>query len=72
MTQEEILRGLKENYSLHDTLLRKNYDVPEDLMKDIKAMEKQYAEEVVLPQLEQHSTCFIPINIKANDYYMYI
>lgn len=55
MTQEEILRVLKESYSLYDTLLRKNYDVPEDLLKDIKALEKLYAEEVVLPQLEQQA-----------------
>lgn len=56
MTQEEILRGLKESYSLYDTLLRKKYDIPEELLKDIKTLEKQYTEEVILPQLEQQAT----------------
>lgn len=55
MTQEEILQSLKENYSLYDTLHRKNYDVPDDLLKDIKTLERKYTEEVILPQLEQQA-----------------
>ena len=51
MTQEEIMIALNEAYSLRDTLQHRNYDVPENLKKDIALLEKQYAEECILTKL---------------------
>lgn len=55
MNKDEVLNKLKEDYNLRSMLIKKNYDVPDELEDEIEDLEQSVITSKVIPELERYA-----------------
>lgn len=55
MNKDDVLNKLKEDYNLRSMLIKKNYDVPDELVDEIEELELSMITSKVIPELERYA-----------------